>query len=909
MEPKIDRQLDSILRRVEKPARYIGGETNIVRKDPQDVDLRFGFAFPDTYEIGMSYMGLQILYDILNREKDIYCERIFAPAVDMEEIMRAEGRRLFSLETLTPAVELDILGFTLQYEMSFTNVLNMLDLAGLPLRSRDRFGSSSTRSDYPLVIAGGPCAFNPEPMADFIDAFLIGDGEELLPEICREYISLKKEYEKAQTAAELRPVNNDTGFRLEFLRRIAGLEGVYVPMFYEPVYNDDGTLEEMKVIDEAAPARVSRALVSDIETVAFPKDNLVPLIDTVHDRSVVETFRGCTRGCRFCQAGMIYRPVRERKPENVVKTAMDQLDNTGHEELSLLSLSTSDHSSFEPMAIELMGRCRERNVALSLPSLRLDSFSFRVLDEIQGYRKSGLTFAPEAGTQRLRDVINKNITEEDIYSATRQAIELGWETIKLYFMIGLPTETDEDLDGIARIAKNIVDINYDIRGRKGGRFRVTVSVSNFVPKAHTPFQWVSQDTSEEFIRKHDYLAHKLKIKGVTYNYHESNTSRIEAVFARGDRRCCDALEKAYRLGCRFDAWSEHFDEKKWERAFEESGLDTDLYTVRRRRVDEVLPWDHIDPFVDRSYLEEEYKKATKAQVTPDCREGCTGCGMNRHTKCFVNRVDQDMAGDPASDFTSGDSGVSGRDGSRKDSPENRRKYAIEFSKTGTICYTSHLDLMRMFKRAFKRAGITLAYSQGFNPHPKMGFAQPLSLGYWSMSEYIEFEVTDAKITSEEIMGALSEILPEGIRIIRCLCIDGLKKTLASHTLAAEYMIEIPFSDEDAPSVYRMTPQEIRKAYMERESIPALKRQKKTKELKEIDIKPMIRDISFDLIEDPSGRTMYINALLDSGSASNLSPELVIASALKCFDLEVDRSRVSVMRKRIVFDKETQAIIG
>ena len=392
----------------------------------------------------------------------------------------------------------------------------------------------------------------------------------------------------------------------------------------------------MRVTDPAAPEKVRRAIVSDIENVEFPTKNLVPLIETVHDRSVVETFRGCTRGCRFCQAGMIYRPVRERTKEKILDLAMEQLSNTGHDELSLLSLSTSDYSRFEDMAVELMGLCRQQNVALSLPSLRLDSFSFKVLDEIQGYRKSGLTFAPEAGTQRLRDVINKNITEEDIYSATRQAIELGWEHIKLYFMIGLPTETYEDLDGIAQIAKNIMDINFQIRGRKGGRFRVTVSVSNFVPKAHTPFQWEPQDTAQDFIDKHDYLSRKLRIKGVTFNYHESNTSSLEAVFARGDRRCCRVLEEARRLGCRFDAWSEYFDEEKWEKAFESAGVDPEFYTIRPRKISEVLPWDHIDPVVLRSFLEKEREKAVQEVTTPDCREGCTGCGMNRVTECFCN---------------------------------------------------------------------------------------------------------------------------------------------------------------------------------------------------------------------------------------------------------------------------------
>ncbi|MBQ9060579.1 MAG: TIGR03960 family B12-binding radical SAM protein, partial [Firmicutes bacterium] len=427
----IDKNLERLLRRVEKPARYIGGEVNIVRKDPAAVKTRLAFAFPDTYEIGMSYMGLQILYNILNKNEDIYCERVFAPATDMEDLMRAEDMPLFTLETFTPVAEMDLLGFTLQYEMVFTNVLNMLELSQIPVGAAERMKEDPDCLKWPVVIAGGPCAYNPEPLADFVDVFLIGDGEELLEQVCMEYAAVRQEHAKAggstPSAAE------HDGLKIDFLRRIAGLPGVYVPAFYDPEYKEDGTLAGMRVTDPAAPETVRRAIVSDIEKVEFPTKNLVPLIETVHDRSVVETFRGCTRGCRFCQAGMIYRPVRERTKEKILDLAMEQLSNTGHDELSLLSLSTSDYSRFEDMAVELMGLCRQQNVALSLPSLRLDSFSFKVLDEIQGYRKSGLTFAPEAGTQRLRDVINKNITEEDIYSATRQAIELGWEHIKLYF--------------------------------------------------------------------------------------------------------------------------------------------------------------------------------------------------------------------------------------------------------------------------------------------------------------------------------------------------------------------------------------------------------------------------------------------------------------------------------------------
>lgn len=598
--------LSSLLLRVEKPGRYVGGELHSAKKDLSKINVRFGFAFPDLYEIGMSYHGLQIIYGLLNQVPDVYCERIFAPAADMEELLRENEMPLFTLETKTPACDMDILGFTLQYELSFSNIINMLNLSGIPILSKDR------GENYPLIAAGGPCAYNPEPLADAVDFFMIGDGEELLPEVCKTYNEMK------QQGADKKSV----------LKALSKLAGVYVPAFYKPEYDGNKAFCGMIKLEDDAPDVVKKRIVRDLDGAYSPDHPIVPLIETVHDRAVSEIFRGCTRGCRFCQAGMIYRPVREKTQTKIKKSIMKQLDCTGYDEVSILSLSTSDYSGIEVLVTNLMEECKEKNVSLSLPSLRLDSFSFKVLEEIQGYKKSGLTFAPEAGTQRLRDVINKSITDENIYSAIEQAVTLGWNHVKFYFMIGLPTETTADLDGIVDTARRTMEIARGIQEKGKRNFTLTVSVSNFVPKAHTTFQWESQNSEREFLEKNMYLKERLsKIKGVSFQYHDTRTSFLEAVFARGDRRCLDVLISAVKAGCRFDSWREHFKYDVWMEVLSDYPFLTD---TSERDISGPLPWDHISSGIEKSYFLSEREKSRTQEQTEDCRLVCGNCGLSCH---------------------------------------------------------------------------------------------------------------------------------------------------------------------------------------------------------------------------------------------------------------------------------------
>ena len=600
----------SIMKSVEKPGRYSGGEYNQIIKDKNKVKARWAFCFPDSYEIGMSNLGVRILYGVLNQEEDIWCERVYTPWVDMQEKMRENGMPLTAHESKDPLTEFDIVGFTLQYEMSYTNVLNMLKLAGIPLRAADR------GDEYPIIIGGGPCAYNAEPIADFFDCFSIGEGEEMLVEFTKLYIKMKEE---------------GTYTKKTFLHEAAKtVSGTYVPSFYDVSYNEDNTIKAYTPIYDDIPKRITKRIIKDMDKVYFPDKVVMPYIETVHDRIMLEVYRGCIRGCRFCQAGMVYRPVREKSAEVLNQQARCLYESTGYEEVSLTSLSISDYTELESLTDKLLSWTDENMVNLSLPSLRVDSFTKELMDKVASVRSSSLTFAPEAGTQRLRDVINKNVREDDLLRAVNVAFEAGKNQVKLYFMMGLPTEQLSDLDGIAALAKSVVDAYYQNPKRNKSRSpQVTVSVSCFIPKPFTPFQWEPQDTREQLEMKQKYLAEKITDRKVRYIHHDSATSHIEAVLARGDRRLSDALELAAEEGFVFDSWDEFFNYENWLSVFERTGIDPAFYANRRFGFDEVLPWDIIDCGVEKSFFRRECEKAYGETTTPNCREKCSGCGANK----------------------------------------------------------------------------------------------------------------------------------------------------------------------------------------------------------------------------------------------------------------------------------------
>lgn len=613
----VNKDVEKLLLKVQKPGRYVGGEMNAVVKDKANVDVRFAFCFPDTYEIGMSHLGMKILYSQFNSVDYIWCERVFAPWIDMEQLMTENNIPLFALESGDPITDFDFIGFTLQYELSYTNVLNMLKLAKIPILSKDRKGLSQ------IVVAGGPCACNPEPIADFIDLFFIGEGEEVDLEVIELYRKCKKE----------------GNTRDEFLILCSKIDGVYVPSLYDFEYNSDGTISGMTT-KKGAPKVINKRLMMDMDKSYYPDNFVVPMIEIVHDRAVEEIFRGCIRGCRFCQAGYLYRPVREKSIDTINRQCHTLCTNTGYDEVSLSSLSSSDYSKVVPLLEELNKWSKDEKVSLSLPSLRVDGFSDDILNKIKTVRKSGLTFAPEAGSQRLRDAINKNVFEDELLTTCSLAFNGGWTSVKLYFMIGLPTETFEDVSAIAKLGQSVVDEYYKCPNKpKGKSVNVTISTSSFVPKPFTPFQWEPQDTIEQLHEKQKHLKESITTKKINYNYHDADTSFLEAVFARGDRKLCKVMKKACEQGLHFDGWNECFSLDKWLEIFDDCGIDPGFYANRRRNFDEILPWDHLNYGVTKNHLKNECENAYNAQTTPNCRQKCSNCGAACYKGgvCFEKR--------------------------------------------------------------------------------------------------------------------------------------------------------------------------------------------------------------------------------------------------------------------------------
>lgn len=731
----------------------MGGEMGSIQKTSPDI--RFALAFPDVYEVGMSHLGFQILYSILNKPEWLAAERVYAPWPDREEQLRSDGSGLATLESGTPLASVDILGFTLQHELSYTNIINMMAISAIPLLTTQRDES------WPLILGGGPCAFNPEPLADFFDAFLIGDGEEAVLEIAA---TVKKWKELGQDKSQL-------------LQSLSAITGVYIPSFFSVDYQDDGRVRTITRLQQGQTT-IRRRFLSDLDTAAYPTAPVIPFLKTVHDRVTMEIGRGCTRGCRFCQAGYIYRPVRERSPEEILANIEATLVATGYDEVSLLSLATGDYGCLTPLLKELMRRYAKSRVAISFPSLRVGTLSPELVEEIKKVRKTGLTLAPEAGSERLRQVINKGITEEALLEDAQAAYGAGWRLIKLYFMIGLPTETMEDVAGIVELSRQVKRAGK-LSGNGG---EVNVSVSSFVPKAHTPFQWEAQISYEEILTKQQYLRGELKRKKLNFKWHDAPLTVIEGVFARGDRRLGRVLQEAVSLGCRFDSWGDHFNFAVWQKAFASVGIDPRFY-LRHRELDELLPWDHIDSGISKEFLLKERQRALCGEATIDCRSGnCSACGI-----CDFTNVKMRLAQQPVALLTA-----------EPESPPGAldfERIRLRYSKTGAMIFLSHLELITLFTRAVKRAGVPVRFSQGFHPHPKFSFATALSVGVESFAEYLDIEIAPG-FGADKVRESLNQVLPQGIAVTAAISVPAKSPSLSVIMDRVRYRVTLPAGTAD-----------------------------------------------------------------------------------------------------------------
>lgn len=813
----------SLLLKIKHPSRYTGSEINAIRKDPANVDVSIALAFPDVYEVGMSHQGLKILYKILNQHAWLEAERVFSPWTDLEEELRCRKMPLVTMESDRPLKDFDIIGFSLQHELSYSNVLTMLDLCDIPFLVSERDDS------FPLIIAGGPACFNPEPVADIFDAVLVGDGEEAALEIC----------------ATVRKAKNEGLNKSGLLKELKHIRGVYIPSLFMPHYSLEGPVDYIEPLDNDY-REVPKAIVPDIERYPFPDDQVVPFASLVHDRLSVEIARGCTRGCRFCQAGMIYRPVRERRARSVIEGIDLALKKTGFEEVSLLSLSSGDYSCIAPLLKDLMDRYSEKRVAMSLPSLRIDSLDPAWLEEIKRVRKTGFTLAPEAGNDRLRRVINKTLTNEDIMNMARVIYGAGWELIKLYFMVGLPDEEEKDVMDIVSLAKQVAGL---AKGR-GRRDILNVSVAVFVPKAHTPFMWAPQIGYEEGLRRIGIIRNGLKGTRIRVKWNNPELSRLEGVFSRGDRRLTMALIEAWSLGARFDAWSEHFKDDIWREAFERTGINRDFYLHRTRPLDETMPWDHIKSGVSEEYLKREWKRAFEAKTTPDCREKCLECGVCDHSDIDpVIHRDFDVPAPEGASATYDETDI--------------RRYRLTFCKTGQASYLSHLELAGLLIRAARRAGLDMVFSKGFHPMPRISFQTALPVGTGSIHETMIIELY-GKIPLKRLKEAINLQLPEDVRVSLTEDVSGVKKEIL---LESHYQVTLEGIKTDNKLLER---------FKKSTAFPIIKKTKNGE--REVDAKLIVKSIGLSAPDT-------INMVIKHGSGLELKPAYIIKGI---FGLEDDQ---------------------